>query len=435
MMGLPRWLGSESLLARNTAQVLVGNTLRVGVQACYFIIVARVLGARDYGAFVGVVAIVAIVVPFASLGSGNLLIKAVAMDPAVFRMWWSRALLTTLFSGAALVVLVVGGASVILPKTISTGLVLSVAVSDLLFGRVLDISAQAYQAFERLDRTAQLQFLLSPLRLMGAVVLGTVVTTPRAQSWGVLYLASSAVAGCVAVVLASRELGTPQRTWGTAPSAWREGLYFSVSLSAQGIYNDIDKTLLVRFSSLQATGIYGAAYRWIDLAFVPVRSMLYAAYSRFFQHGARGIQATVGFAARLLRVGVAYSVVSGLGILITAPLLPVVLGSDYRETGEALRWLAVLPLLKTIHYFGADALTGAGYQAYRTLIQVIVAGVNILLCLWLLPTFSWRGAAWASLASDGLMAIGVWGIVWVIWVRVGRQSSNHELVAATGGQG
>ena len=63
-------------------------------------------------------------------------------------------------------------------------------------------------------------------------------------------------------------------------------IFFSVSSSAQSIYNDIDKTMLGRLSTMADTGIYGAAYRFIDVSMTPVRSLISAAYPRFFKIGA-----------------------------------------------------------------------------------------------------------------------------------------------------
>jgi len=85
-----------------------------------------------------------------------------------------------------------------------------------------------------------------------------------------------------------------------------------------------------------------------------------------------------------------------------------------------LRWLAPLPLLKTCHYFAADVLTGAGHQALRVSIQVIVAAFNVLINLWLIPRYSWRGAAWSSLASDGLLAVALWSCVLLVRARSPR---------------
>ena len=87
-------------------------------------------------------------------------------------------------------------------------------------------------------------------------------------------------------------------------------------------------------------------------------------------------------------------------LLIAAPIVPHILGRGFSGATEALRWLSLLPLLKTLHYFVSDALTGAGYQGLRTFSQVGVAVFNTLVNLWLIPAYGWRGAAWSSLASD-----------------------------------
>jgi O-antigen/teichoic acid export membrane protein len=69
-----------SELARNSWWMFLGQGLRLIIQMLYFVEIARSLGVRNYGAFVGVIALVGIVFPFGSLGSGNLLVKNVSRD-------------------------------------------------------------------------------------------------------------------------------------------------------------------------------------------------------------------------------------------------------------------------------------------------------------------------------------------------------------------
>ena len=97
-----------------------------------------------------------------------------------------------------------------------------------------------------------------------------------------------------------------------------------------------------------------------------------------------------------------------------APLLPYLLGSEYQNAVEAIRWLALLPFLRAIYYPVADALTGAGFQGLRSSVQVFVALFNILINLILIPAYSWRGAAWASIASDSLLLIGLLTVAWYV---------------------
>ena len=415
----------NSLLARNTFWMMAGHGLRLLVQATYFVLIARALGAEGLGAFMGVVALVNIASPFAGLGIGNLLIKNVSRNAGLFACCWGNALLVTFASASLLFVLVLVFWYFVLAVSVPGSLVLVVAVSDLFFGRLVDVSGQAYMAFQRLNRTAQLQVMLSSLRFAAALVFLTLSPGHRPVDWSLYYLGGTAVSALIAATLVSYELGSPKLALERIRPEMKEGFYFATGLSAQGIYNDIDKTMLVRLSTLGAAGIYAAAYRLIDVAFLPVRSLLWAAYARFFQHGVAGLQGTLGFAKRLLPLAGGYGLAVGAGLFIAAPLVPLVLGADYGETVEAVRWLALLPFLKAVHDFAADSLTGAGFQGQRSCVQVLVAVANVGLNFWLIPIYSWRGAAWASLLSDGWLAAALWVSAWWLARRTQGQPAGN----------
>ena len=40
-----------------------------------------------------------------------------------------------------------------------------------------------------------------------------------------------------------------------------------------------------------------------------------------------------------------------------------------------------------------------------------IVGFNVLLNLWLIPAYSWRGAAWASLASDAALVVALFAVI------------------------
>jgi O-antigen/teichoic acid export membrane protein len=402
------------VVAKNTLWIVFAQVLRVGLQTIYFALIARALGSRDYGAYVGVLAVVAIAAPFASLGAGNLLIKHVARAPHTFARHWGKALATTLLTGTILLGIVTILARVWLPNSIPLLLVLAVGAADLLFVRLVDIGAQAYQAHQRLTRTALLQLLLSPLRLVAALILLAVTSAPSALDWATVYLVSALIGAGIAVVLVNRELGMPEFGLRHLGSELREGASFATTLSAQNTTNDIDKAMLARLGTLDATGVYAAAYRLVDATFLPVGSLLVATYARFFQHGLQGVGATAGYARRLLSLSACYGLLAAAGLYLLAPLAPTILGNEYSEAVRAVRWLAVLPLLKAVHYLGADALTGAGYQGVRTMLLVSIAGVNVYLNMWLIPLHSWRGAAIATMVSDGLLGVAIWTTLWYL---------------------
>lgn len=411
----------SSTLARNTAWMFLGQGMRLFVQAAYFIVIARTLGVHDYGAFVGVVALVAAFSPFVGNGASSLLVQNVSRDRLLFRIYWGNGIALILASGLVLSVLIVGLSHFVLPPAIPAVLVAMICLSDAILLPLLDLAGLAYQAFERLERLALLNVLSTLSRLCGALILALWVRHSSASTWGCYYAISTLVSSAFAVALTSRELGVPKIALRRIPKEAREGFYFAVGQSARTIYNDIDKTMLARLSTLESTGIYGAAYRLIDVSFAPIRSLLFAAYPRFFQYGEKGLDASFALTRRLLSRALVVSLAIFVLIWVVAPIVPRILGNEYTHTVSALRWLSLLPLLKAIHHLTADALTGAGYQVLRTFIQVFVAAFNVGINFWLIPVFGWHGAAWSSLASDGLLAVLIY--LSVVVLRSWRRTS------------
>jgi O-antigen/teichoic acid export membrane protein len=395
-------------LAANTLWAFLGQAARTGLHAIYFVVVARALGAEQFGAFASAVAAVAIVGPFASVGAGPLLVKHVARDPRVVATRWGSALVRTLVFGSLLLGVVVLVAPIVLPSSVPFEVIVLVGISDLLFLHVLDISGKAFQAVERLRWTASLEVVLSTARVAAAWLLIVTAVAPSAASWAELYLASTVVAALTAAAAVCWRLGGPAIDGRCVGRELGEGTLFSVSLSAQTVYNDIDKAILARVAGVEAAGIYAAAYRVIDASFTPVRSLLVASYARFFRSGLGGLPATLGMAVPLLVMSALYGAGAVVGLAVAAPALPWLLGDTFRASAEAVRWLAVLPLLKVLHYFAGDALTGAGFQGTRSTGQVAVAGFNVVAALWLVSRYSWRGAAVASVLSDGLLVAWLW---------------------------
>jgi len=88
-------------------------------------------------------------------------------------------------------------------------------------------------------------------------------------------------------------------------------------------------------------------------------------------------------------------------------LVPL-LGEAYAESVPLLRVLAVVILIRCLHYLPADVLTGMGHQGLRTVIQVAVLVANVALNLWLIPRFGVWGAAWATIICETALAVALW---------------------------
>jgi O-antigen/teichoic acid export membrane protein len=410
-------------LVRGSLWLLLGKGLRLILQAAYFVMIARTLGVNNYGAFVGTTALVGIAAPFVGLGVDTLLMKNVAKNRSLFREYWGNTLWMILVTGLGLMGLLVIVTPVLLPRSISPLLIFLVAVSDLIFGSICNASGRAFQAVDRFNLAAQVNIFIMFSKVVAAFALASFFSRPSAIDWVYLYLISSLISALVSLLLIHFLVGTPKLALGRIKHELAEGFYFSISNSAYTIYSDIDKTILARLSTLAATGIYAAAYRLIDVAFIPVISMASAAYTEFFRKGKDGIKVTLNFAKPLVAISSAYSLLAGIGLLILSPIVPHILGDEYINVVQALQWLAPIPLFRSMQHFGGDILSGTGFQGHRSFTETFVAVFNIAINLWLIPLYSWQGAAWASLASDGLLMVAIWALVAIFYRQESLKSS------------
>jgi O-antigen/teichoic acid export membrane protein len=394
-------------LLRDTTHLSIGQAFRLVIQAGYFVLVARSLGPDAYGAFVTVVAMAALLGPFSGLGTPNLFIKNVRSGKRVAAICWGNGILLTISSGALLTAVAVG-LSLLLHLKTAPFVVFLVCIAYLVLMKVTDLAAFGFAASDRMKQTSIQNVVVSLLRLAGIAALIATAHRVTLDRWVLVYLLATLLAMIYAVVKGSQLWGHPKTDLTALREDAAEGVLFSIAGSATTVYNDIDKIMLSKLADLASTGVYAAAYRVIDVSMTPIRSLAAAAYPRFFRKGVDGIAATYPYALALMAKAAVYGSVASAGLWLLAPILPHVLGSTYDAVIPAIRWLALIPFLRCLHSFLADALSGAGLQRTRMAIQVLAALINIALNLVILPRYSWRGAAWTSLGCDGLLVAMFW---------------------------
>jgi O-antigen/teichoic acid export membrane protein len=385
----------------------MGMGLRLVIQAGYFVLIARSLGPGPYGAFVAVVAMAGVLGPFSGLGTPNLFIKNVRSGKREAAICWGNGMLLCVLSGTLFSALVVGLSLIFHLKT-GTFVIIVVCLSDLVFMKVTELAAFGFAASDRMTQTSIQSVVISLLRFAGIAALMAVVHKVTLHRWVLVYLLTSLLGMIYAVWKGSQLWGRPSVDLRALREDVAEGVFFSIGSSATTVYNDIDKIMLSKLSDLASTGIYAAAYRVIDVSLTPVRSLVSAAYPRFFREGIGGMRATYPYALSLIAKSSVYGALTFAGLWLCAPVLPHILGNKYDAVVPALRWLALIPFLRCFHVFLGDALSGGGLQRVRTGIQVLVALINVGLNMIILPRYSWRGAAWTSLLCDGLLVVMFW---------------------------
>jgi O-antigen/teichoic acid export membrane protein len=406
----------QSVLARNTGWVLLGQGFYLVFQTAYFILAARLLGSRDYGIFAGAVALVMAFTTFSSMGAGMVLVRYVSPDKNQFQQYWGNVFISALLAGGLIVPLTaLFGVHLIHAATIR--LMITLALADCLFGKVTEAASLAFQAFEQLRFTAGLQVLGSAMRFAVAVTLWLSLKHVSVEDWALALLCASAVVGIVSTLVVCARLGPPRFQPRLFFRKAAEGFGFSLAFSTTSIYNDVDKAMLTHYGMYAANGGYAVAYKIIDIGCLPLKAIHAAAFARFFQKGTSGVGSTRAYACVILRRTLPIALCAGVAIFLLAPLAPLIVGHSYFNVTGVLRWLCILPAFRALQLSGGDALTGAGYQRFRTAAQLTAAALNFAVNLYLIPHFSWHGAAWSSLLTDGSLAAMSWTAVTVLRSR------------------
>jgi O-antigen/teichoic acid export membrane protein len=266
--------------------------------------------------------------------------------------------------------------------------------------------------------TALLGLVTNLLRTLLAGFLLWRLHHATAQQWVAAALAVSFVVCCSALVLVTWRYGKPTFSPRLLRQRTGEGVVFALSASTNEIYNNFDKAMLGHYGMNAANGIYTMAYRVVDVCTMPVGSIHAAAFPRFFKKGGYGVRNTTSYALRILRRTAPLALVSTVAMALAAPAIPHLVGRSFNESVTALRWLCLLPVFRSFHLSAGDALTGSGHQKLRLGSQTFAALFNFVVNLYLIPHYRWLGAAWSSLATDGLLAALNWTVL--LWLTSGN---------------
>lgn len=406
-------------IKRNTLHMLSSQAVMTVCQGLQFVIVARALGATEFGRLAAILAINSVLVPFSGLGSNNITIMRLARGSSEAPLCYGNSLMMGCLSGFALIGLALFASMTFLGSMASPGVILIFGIADFILSFSIGAAACVFFGLDKHRYASRFQSLQAFSRLCcaGAFVslhkLGVFSTWSAlyAQIWGWFYLLGSLIAAVMVYKMTVAQIGRPQYHFKKAVHDIKTGVFYSVSVAAMSVYTDIDKAVLARVATTEINGAYTAAYRVIAMSYAPVRALLTAMQARFFRDGAHSVGAAVRSASRVAMYATAYCLLLGLMMQFVVPIIPLILGKSYALSGEILSRLAFLPLFLMLQDVFSTALTGSDRQHLRSFVQVAAALLCFFLNMSLAPQYGWMGATVATYATQVLLAAMVVGVI------------------------
>jgi O-antigen/teichoic acid export membrane protein len=378
-----------------------------------FAALARAVGQSEFGTYTFALAITQVLYAFCGFGLDRMVVRDIARDRSALHhvLWDALSLkLAALLSGLA----------------VSSAILAMLGHQEHLLGLVAILGAgvaatfaatSAYSVFQAFERMQFFVYVAVPSGALN-VVLGL---TFLGLGWGTAGVAlgallSSAFSAVLAFWLVARAFDWP--AVGVRPRHWPALLKDAAPFGLQEMLGQIvfrfDTLLLGLLATSVAVGAYGAAYRLLEASLFIAWSIGSSVLPQLSYLPGRDEPQTGEHGTTL---GQAYASALKLVLTVTAPIgvalfvcadavIDFVYGDEFADAAGLLRILSVALVV-----YGVGHLTGILVLVRRPprtsiLFNGGVALLNVVICLVLIPLHDAHGAAWATLISEGALAIG-----------------------------
>jgi O-antigen/teichoic acid export membrane protein len=397
--------GGRSTLVSNTMWSLINESFVLVAATLSVLLLIPRLGSANYGAFAGTYALIGPFAAFAHSGiTLTILEHTVGDDESVSAVIGSCLTIALAVAAALAPVVVVLGALFIHTLAVST-LVMFV-FSELLVQAVLLSVATTVQGAYRFSAGIILRLGAQLLRM---TVLVALVATHNVSLRNITFATGSALTlYTVVVILSVPRLGIGTIRPGKIDSRHFKNVFvYGIGLSASLAQNDGDKVALNAYGYRADSGMYAAAYRLLSMGMLPLTAFTSSAHFAVLR-SVRDSTNQVDKARRFTAVGAVYAVPAMVVFFVAAPLVPHLLGDQFRGTATMLRWLAPILVIRGLMVFPLNGLLGLGRGRLRAGILMVSSVFAVLMYVLLIPQHTWRGAVVATLVSDTSLFIACW---------------------------
>ena len=411
--------GALTLARGVTATITLVTTVYLG----------RVLGPEVYGILAWGLALVEYLKLLPIFGLNVHGVRVVARDPTAAAAFVGASLPLRVATGAlayGVLLLVI----FLLPRPPTFRLTLAL-LGLILFQYAISVEF-VYEGLQRMGVLAVRHVTVAVLSL-GAIL--AFVRGPEDVPYAAAALALS-VAGGNVWLLATYLRGAGRVPWSVSWQRWRplilSGLPIMTSLLMIAVYTSMDQLMLGLLRPGEEVGWYGAGYRLVVAATIPMQILVQAFMPT--------LSAAAGDpAAMRTRGGALVRVLLGLGLsgavvgAFLAPYLMGLFGAAYAPGVPALTILLAGVAVTYGHAAFGRALIA--WDRERLYMGALIAGavLNVVLNLLLIPRFGTVGAAAATVVSEGVVLVGAaWGYARTVGTLHGAVLLRAALTAGLG---
>jgi O-antigen/teichoic acid export membrane protein len=394
----------------NTGSQALARAVSIALGAVTMVLLTRHLGVGGFGVVVAATMYVSLFSVLVDLGTGTILVRALATSPRSAGPLLGKAL------GLRIALAIAAGivAAALLPAVYGAGadgrmrLAVLIVLPTIVFGSIASTLSAPLQAGLRMRRIA----------VVDIAVQLTATTSILALAHANRGLYAFLTVGVVAAGLNAALVALACRGAGLAApqidlDAWRrllvEALPLGVALVLNTIYFRIDAILLSVLRGPEDTGIYGAAFRFLEVS-TSFTNLLVLSLFPLLAAASHGHD--VARVRELAQRGLDLLVLAGVplvvGTIMVAPsLIRLAAGEAFTASVSPLRIVIVAAALMPVNSLFGYLLIAMRHERDALWLNIVALVMNVALNVALIPRYGVIAAAWIGTASEVVILVGV----------------------------
>ena len=392
----------------------------------------RHLGVSDYGRYVTIMSVVAIVAGFTDAGVNTIALREYAALAGEERRSVMRDLLGIRLALTVLGIvagvgftLAAGYDSVLVVGTVAAGFALLLQSLQSLLGA----SLQGELRFGWITVTEVLRQVLFVAFVVALVVAGSELGPFFFAQIPAFLVTLALTAWLVRAIMPLRPAFRLGRWWPLLAAT----LAYAVAVALNAAYFRIAILMLSLLGTERETGYFATAFRVVEILIV-VPALIIGAAFPILVRAARDDRERLDYAAgRLVEVGVVIGTWFALGLFLAAEPIITVLAGDRSDPSIALLRIQGFALIATfLIVTGGYVLLSLHRHRTTLVVNVVALAASLVLGAILIPAYGATGAAVALLVSEFVLATAVLAAVVRLRPAVARALWRAPAVLAAG---
>ena len=390
---------------KNMSWLLISQIIGSICGFIWTILMARYLGVSEYGILGFAISLTGILGFTMDLGISTHIVRHIATDYDSAPKYLGNAIpLKSLFAcGTFILTLII----LILMKsnelTITVTLLLSI---EMIAKSFMGLLQGSFQAFEEGKYQGIGNTILNILLLI--FILITIFTDLGIYGIAISYILSNIIALTYAYYVLQKHITKPK--FELDKDFCKKIIMYSLPFAIGGfltsIYYSIDVVMLTELVGSYATGIYNATYKLISiltLFYSVYNAVIFPVMSKFYKNDEKllfiSFEKSIKY-LMLIMIPIAIST-----MIYSTDIIQFIYGHEYDEASSVLSILIWTVCLLFISGPGNILLTAAHKEVAGAEMYFVAAVFNVILNLFMIPNFSYNGAAVTTVLSDILIVL------------------------------